>query len=121
MIAPEQADPGIEEEAQRAHRTLLARLRHELRTPLNAILGYSELLLEDLQDRDDQTLTRDLNKLHAAGVELLARLNDALANDRIVSGQLDDLSAVRTRLHDQLHTPADAVLGYSELVIEEAR
>ncbi|MGB8648795.1 MAG: adenylate/guanylate cyclase domain-containing protein, partial [Anaerolineae bacterium] len=41
--------------------------------------------------------------------------------DRIVSGQLDDLSAVRTRLHDQLHTPADAVLGYSELVIEEAR
>ena len=32
----------------RTHRVFLANLRHELRTPLNAIIGYSEMLLEDV-------------------------------------------------------------------------
>ena len=33
------------------HRSRPAQLRHELRTPLNHIIGYSELLLEELEAR----------------------------------------------------------------------
>ena len=28
---------------------LISRLRHDFRTPINAIIGYSEMLLEDLE------------------------------------------------------------------------
>ncbi len=37
-----------------------AQLRHELRTPLNHIIGYTELLLEELEDGGKPDLTRSL-------------------------------------------------------------
>ncbi len=40
-------------------RALLANLCHELRTPLNAIIGYSEMLLEDTEDQDQEDFITD--------------------------------------------------------------
>lgn len=48
----------------------LAHLRHELRTPLNAILGYSEMVLDELRERDDP-LAADVEKVRASGQRLL--------------------------------------------------
>ncbi len=107
---------------QRTHRALLAKLRHDLRTPINAILGYSEILMEDTQDGQDISLLPDLKKIHAAGAELLARVNDILANEKVSSGELDaDIEQLAANLQFQLRTPTDAVIGYSELLLEEAR
>ena len=42
------------EEAERAGAAkaeFLAKMSHELRTPLNAVIGYSQILLEDAEDR----------------------------------------------------------------------
>ncbi|MBL4905818.1 MAG: response regulator, partial [Sneathiella sp.] len=50
-------------------------LRHDLRNPLNAIKGYSEMLLEDLEERDDDILTQDLDKLLGEVNRLLAQLD----------------------------------------------
>lgn len=109
-------------QAQRAQRALLAKLRHDLRTPINAILGYCELLIEEQQDNGDVSMLPDLQKLHAAGKELLAQVNEILANDKISTGELDaDIESVGAQLHYQLRTPTDAVLGYSELLLEVAR
>ncbi|MBL4665829.1 MAG: response regulator [Sneathiella sp.] len=50
-------------------------LRHDLRNPLNAIKGYSEMLLEDLEERDDDILKQDLDKLLGEVNRLLAQLD----------------------------------------------
>src|SRR4051794_40038663 len=43
---------------------LQARLRHDLRTPLNAIIGYSEMVLEDLEPSEKSgVLATDIEKL----------------------------------------------------------
>jgi class 3 adenylate cyclase len=58
---------------------VLAHARHELRTPLGHIIGYSEMLLEELEDGGDQALAAPLRHLHREARQLLARVNDVLA------------------------------------------
>ena len=53
------------------------RLRHDLRTPLNAIKGYSELLIEDLEE--EQPLRGDLGKLKASADQLLGQIDTMTA------------------------------------------
>ncbi|RMF17839.1 MAG: PAS domain S-box protein [Alphaproteobacteria bacterium] len=66
--------------ARTARERMLARLSHDLRTPLNGILGLSELLQAgDLIPLDDEKRTRYARDIHAAGRELLFRIEDMLA------------------------------------------
>lgn len=114
--------PPLNDESERTRRAQLSKLRHDLRTPINAILGYSEILMEDAQDRADTAILPDLEKIHAAGKELLARVNDVLDNEKIAAGEWDgDIETLASNLHYQLRTPTDAVIGYSELLLEDAR
>jgi class 3 adenylate cyclase len=59
--------------------TRLARARHELRTPLGHIIGYSEMLLEEVEDGAARALAGPLGRLHDEARQLLARLNEVLA------------------------------------------
>jgi signal transduction histidine kinase len=68
----------------------LARMSHELRTPLNAIIGYSEMLLEDL-DRDAAPAV-DVRRIHQAGRQLLSLIDDVIDLSRIETGQLELLA-----------------------------
>ncbi len=72
-----------------------AQLRHELRTPLNHIIGYTELLLEELEAGDQPELAADLAALRADARQLLTLLNEVLAR-----GQTGppDLAAARGTL-----------------------
>lgn len=120
-------------------RNFLANLRHDLRTPINAILGYSEMLIEDAaerrsarktegedaaQDAADELaaeLTADLELIHAAGVNLLTEVNEALEPAKIETGQLDGaLEELETSLRQKLSGAVHAILGYSELLAEDA-
>jgi adenylate cyclase len=89
-------------------------LRHDLRTPINHIIGYSELLLEEAGDRNRAGLTPDLRKIHAAGRQLLALLNELLDPAKLDGGVSLEL------LSEGLRTPLNAVIGYSDLLREEA-
>lgn len=75
-------------EANRAKSAFLAQMSHELRTPLNAIIGYSELLLEEMEDQDEAT-TGDLKKIMDAGKHLLALINDILDLSKIEAGRME--------------------------------
>jgi len=60
-------------------------MSHELRTPLNAIIGYSELLLGDL---DDEAAKEDLRRIHWSGTSLLTQINAMLDLSKLEAGEM---------------------------------
>jgi signal transduction histidine kinase/DNA-binding response OmpR family regulator len=80
------------ETAEAANRTkslFLANMSHELRTPLNAILGYSEMLQEEATDQGIHDFLPDLARIHGAGKNLLALINDILDLSKIEAGKME--------------------------------
>lgn len=80
----------------------LARLRHDLRTPLNQIIGYSELLLETLDEGGTPALEAPLQAIQRAGTDLLELVVEELAPWKVASGQHD-----LTQLSQQSQPPLD--------------
>ncbi|MBA3518801.1 MAG: response regulator [Rhizobiales bacterium] len=81
-------DPGSHFEADRDDDLggVQAKLRHDLRTPLNAIIGYSEMVLEDLEAAPQaEGLRPDLVKLLGEARRLLDRI-DAIVDLTRASG-----------------------------------
>jgi signal transduction histidine kinase len=75
--------------ANKAKSDFLARMSHELRTPLNAVIGYSAMLLEDMEEvgRDQQCC--DLRKIEQAGEHLLSLINDLLDLSKLDVGKME--------------------------------
>ena len=86
-----------------------AQLRHELRTPLNHIIGYTEMLLEELEAEDKLGLAPGLTALRTDARQLLTRLNEVLARGQ---AEPPDLVAARGTLHpplERVRAAADAL------------
>jgi signal transduction histidine kinase len=77
------------EAANAAKSAFLAMMSHELRTPLNIILGYSELVLETLEDHGLTDSATDLRRIHGAGQHLLGLISDVLDLSRIEAERLE--------------------------------
>jgi signal transduction histidine kinase/DNA-binding response OmpR family regulator len=75
-------------EANQAKSAFLAKMSHELRTPMNAIIGYSEMLMEDANDKGDSGMAEDLNKILSAARHLLGLINDVLDLSKIEAGKM---------------------------------
>jgi signal transduction histidine kinase/CheY-like chemotaxis protein len=80
------------EGANRAKSAFLANMSHELRTPMNAILGYSEMLMEEAEDAEQDDFIPDLKKINQAGNHLLALINDVLDLSKIESGKMESFA-----------------------------
>lgn len=76
------------EAANQTKSTFLATMSHELRTPLNAIIGYSDMLLEDVEDLEDSMFKSDLQKINNAGRHLLTLINDILDVSKLEAGKM---------------------------------
>jgi signal transduction histidine kinase/DNA-binding response OmpR family regulator len=76
-------------DANKAKSAFLANMSHELRTPLNAILGFTELLIDNPGDYDDDSRTKFLNRVHASGAHLLSIINDILDLSKVEAGQME--------------------------------
>ena len=77
------------ETANQAKSAFLANMSHELRTPMNAIIGYSEMLIEDAEDDDNEAIVPDLQRILSSGKHLLALINDILDLSKIEAGRMD--------------------------------
>jgi len=76
-------------EANQAKSKFLATISHELRTPLNAIIGYSEMLQEEAEEKNQTEIVPDLERINVAGRHLLTLINGVLDLSKIEAGQMD--------------------------------
>ncbi len=76
--------------ANQSKSRFLTSVSHELRTPLNAILGYTELVLDEIEDDDDpEMLDRDIGRVSLASHHLLNLINELLDLEKIEVGRLE--------------------------------
>jgi signal transduction histidine kinase len=61
---------------ERVQHILPRDLLHDLRTPLSHILGYSELLIEQMQESGNEEFVPYMEKIRKAGYELVEMMKD---------------------------------------------
>jgi DNA-binding response OmpR family regulator len=69
------------DELTKAQQTM-RRFQHEVRTPLGQIIGYSELLEEELEDRGQEDLAPDLQRIRSAAQRLLDLVDGKLRSEQ---------------------------------------
>jgi signal transduction histidine kinase len=67
----------------------LAALSHELRTPLNAILGFTEVLLSEVDGPLSDDARENLNVVRSSGEHLRSLIGDILDLSALESGELE--------------------------------
>ncbi len=72
--------------ANQAKSEFLANMSHEIRTPMNSVIGFSDILAEQLTDKEQKSY---LNSIRTAGRTLLTLINDILDLSKIEAGQLE--------------------------------
>ena len=75
--------------ANEAKSDFLANMSHELRTPLNAIIGYSEILIDDMDPKNEGDQIEDVKKIERSGRHLLQLINDVLDLSKIEAQKLE--------------------------------
>jgi adenylate cyclase len=66
--------------------SLIANLDYQARAPLNGVIGYSEILLENAAEQEQEEIIADLEKIHTAGNLFLARLNNIIDFSNLDAG-----------------------------------
>ena len=116
--APHSVDaPGTKERFAQA---VNAFLRQEFGASVTAILGFVDILLEDSRSRHLDDIIPDLERMRLAGTQLAALIATHLEPDPDRPGGGADVEAYRSRLRHDLRTPLTAIIGYGELVLEDA-
>lgn len=91
-------------------RAYAAIMAQKLADPARAILGYQELVLEEVREHGPEGALGDLEKVLAAARQLNALI------ECLAEGGAPEVDA---RLRHDLRTPMNAILGYSEMVVED--
>jgi signal transduction histidine kinase len=89
------------QELDRLKSGFLANMSHELRTPLNSILGFSDVILLELDGPLTPEMNNDLQLIQKNGQHLLHLINDVLDMAKIESGRMN-LHPENFKVHDVL-------------------
>lgn len=74
------------EEANKTKSMFLANMSHEIRTPMNSILGFGEILLNRLENKEN---VEYVTSMMSAGKTLLTLINDILDLSKIEAGKMN--------------------------------
>ncbi len=99
--------------------SLVSRLRQELGMSINAIIGYSELIIEEIEDvnRDFEYLD-ELEQIRECGVELLTSVNTFFDSARSLDSQLKLPTIVNNhKLKIELEKPTQLVIDNCQQLI----
>lgn len=100
----------------------LKQLEDELRRPIQVILLHTNELLQNFQSPNAQAeiaeLAPDVEKIASAGEQLHVLIDTLFASHLNQDGQLNDSAFSATIRHD-LRTPVNAIIGYSEMLLED--
>jgi PAS domain S-box-containing protein len=99
--------------------SLLTRLRQQFDSHIYQIVSYSDLLLDILRDRSQPDLANDIQKIHSSGLQLL-RLVQAMLNPVLAEIQRQEIDLFAPALRLEILTPLSTIIGYSEMLLEEA-
>ena len=98
------------EKGNRAKSNFLSSISHDIRTPMNAIIGYTNIAINKI---DDKEMVRDsLTKIVASSHYLLSLINDVLDMSKIESGKIHlnenkcDLKKIFERIADLTRSQA---------------
>ena len=67
----------------------LANMSHELRTPMNSVIGYTDLLLDEIDGSINEEQRKSLQKITNNAKHLLNLINDILDLSRIEAGKVE--------------------------------
>lgn len=99
-----------------SRRAYIARIVQKIIDPAQAILGYQELIIEETRETGVVEALPDLGRVLDAARELNGLIDRLLETEH--PGTATAPTVDRLLRHD-LRTPMSAILGYSEMVIED--
>jgi len=73
-------------DANKAKSIFLANISHEIRTPMNAVIGFSQILMKQI---NDQKHIKYLSLIENSATDLLNILNDILDYSKMESGEIE--------------------------------
>ena len=97
-------------------RALAAHLAQRVAEPALAILGYQELIVEEVRETGPRGALPDLESVLSAARNLCLLIERLMASD---ADAAEAEAGLEARLRHDLRTPMNAILGYSEMVLEE--
>ena len=88
QLARERAAYRQAEDADRYKSEFLTTVSHELRTPLNAILGFTQVLLAEIEGPLSEGQREDLRMIRASGEHLSSLFNNVLDFSALATGRM---------------------------------
>jgi signal transduction histidine kinase len=76
-------------EADRLKSEFVATISHELRTPLNSIIGFTKLILNEIDGPLNELQRTDLTVIYTSSQHLLNLVNDILDLSKIAAGKME--------------------------------
>ncbi len=76
-------------EAERLKNEFVATISHEMRTPLNSIIGFTKIILNEIDGPLTEAQRTDLTAIYSSSQHLLSLVNDVLDFTKIAAGKME--------------------------------
>tara|TARA_B100001964_G_scaffold94447_1_gene105913 strand:- start:296 stop:1924 length:1629 start_codon:yes stop_codon:yes gene_type:complete len=100
------------------HQVILKNIKHDLINPINAMIGYSELILDTLDEAGDRALKRDMQSIYHSSTAIFAIIQELFSDKTKTSHDIGSV-ILNEDLHYSIRTPLSNIVGLSELILED--